>query len=145
MVHLRCAMQLTETSEEFADVLLCDSSASIANFHLEALVTFYVSLFDLNNAFLCELNRIFDQVDEHLFVPSFVANEQDWLHRACCLCRNSVIVVILLNYVCTFIIFCGKVFYVFSADLNAFSLRSRRKHIQDEVDDILLIERFHDQ
>ena len=134
VVHLSRAMQLAETSEELRDVIRSYTGACIPNSHLKALVLLSVALLNLDEALLCELDRIFHQVNEDLLVPSLISNEKCGLHRAGfsndAPARLGVVLILVA---------CGAV-KMLSSDCDAFGLSTRSEHVNDKVDYFFLIE-----
>lgn len=82
VVQLCRSMQLAKASEELLNVIWGDTRARVTHLHLEALILLYVFLLDLYDTLLGEFNRIFDEVNEHLFVASLVTYQKNGLHRA---------------------------------------------------------------
>ena len=73
MIHVGRPLQLSESREQFSDVLLSDAFPSVFYLASQYTSAMIIGQVDFNFARVCEFERVLNQVDQNLLEASLVA------------------------------------------------------------------------
>ena len=77
VVHFRVPMQPAKLREQLWEVVFIDARACVPYMHNQELIGLIIADLDINATLLRELERVFNQINHHLFEAPLIA-DQNW-------------------------------------------------------------------